>query len=165
VKVISLHQPWASLFVAGAKLVETRSWQTNYRGPLAVHAAKTIDAGACFRAPFAEALAELGFNGPRDLPLGAVLGTVNLVACLEMVWGPTLTFKQLPGIGFVDPCISIAHDPRLTVRERAFGNYAVGRFAWITPLGPRTILHEPIPLRGFQRIWNLPADVAERLAA
>lgn len=37
-KAITLHQPWASLVALGVKSIETRSWSTNYRGPLAVHA-------------------------------------------------------------------------------------------------------------------------------
>ena len=45
-KAISLWQPWASLCVLpgpngrAVKTIETRSWPTKYRGPLAVHAAK-----------------------------------------------------------------------------------------------------------------------------
>ncbi len=39
-KAISLHQPWASLVATGVKTIETRSWSTKYRGPLAIHAAK-----------------------------------------------------------------------------------------------------------------------------
>ena len=38
-KAISLHQPWASLVALGVKTLETRSWSTGYRGPLAIHAA------------------------------------------------------------------------------------------------------------------------------
>jgi hypothetical protein len=37
-KALSLHQPWASLIGLGVKTIETRSWSTKYRGPLAVHA-------------------------------------------------------------------------------------------------------------------------------
>ena len=33
-KAPSLWQPWASAIAVGAKRVETRSWPTNYRGPL-----------------------------------------------------------------------------------------------------------------------------------
>lgn len=40
IKAISLHQPWASLVAMGIKGVETRSWTTRYRGPLAIHASK-----------------------------------------------------------------------------------------------------------------------------
>lgn len=37
-KVLTLHQPWATLIAAGIKTIETRSWSTRYRGPLAIHA-------------------------------------------------------------------------------------------------------------------------------
>jgi hypothetical protein len=40
VKAISLWQPWASFIASGAKRIETRSWATSYRGPIAIHAAK-----------------------------------------------------------------------------------------------------------------------------
>jgi activating signal cointegrator 1 len=40
-KVLTLHQPWASLVALGVKTIETRSWSTKYRGPLAIHAAGT----------------------------------------------------------------------------------------------------------------------------
>lgn len=39
VKVFTLHQPWASLVALGVKTIETRSWSTKYRGPLAIHSA------------------------------------------------------------------------------------------------------------------------------
>ena len=39
-KALTLWQPWASLIAVGAKTIETRSWSTKYRGPLAIHAAK-----------------------------------------------------------------------------------------------------------------------------
>jgi hypothetical protein len=38
-KALTLHQPWASLIAEGVKTIETRSWSTKYRGPLAIHAA------------------------------------------------------------------------------------------------------------------------------
>jgi hypothetical protein len=43
-KAISLWQPWASLWVSGRKIHETRSWRTRHRGWLAVHAARRIEA-------------------------------------------------------------------------------------------------------------------------
>ncbi len=39
-KALTLTQPWASLVAVGAKRIETRSWETNYRGTIAIHAAK-----------------------------------------------------------------------------------------------------------------------------
>jgi len=39
-KALTLWQPWASLLAGGGKMFETRSWKTNYRGPVVIHAAK-----------------------------------------------------------------------------------------------------------------------------
>lgn len=39
-KTLTIRQPWASLIAAGVKTIETRSWSTRYRGPLAIHAAE-----------------------------------------------------------------------------------------------------------------------------
>jgi hypothetical protein len=36
-KVISIRQPWAELIVRGKKDIENRTWNTCYRGPLAIH--------------------------------------------------------------------------------------------------------------------------------
>ena len=39
-KLISLWEPWATLLATGQKRIETRSWSTDYRGPVAIHAFK-----------------------------------------------------------------------------------------------------------------------------
>ena len=39
-KVLTLFQPWATLVILGEKKIETRSWKTNYRGEIAIHAGK-----------------------------------------------------------------------------------------------------------------------------
>lgn len=39
-KALTIRQPWASLIAHGVKTIETRSWSTEYRGPLAIHAGK-----------------------------------------------------------------------------------------------------------------------------
>lgn len=64
---LSVRQPWASMIVWGLKTVEVRSWVTDYRGPVFVHAAKARDDYAIQRF-------ELG-----DLPSGCLIGTVELV--------------------------------------------------------------------------------------
>ena len=37
-KVISVIEPWASLIKEDIKNIETRSWKTNYRGKIYIHA-------------------------------------------------------------------------------------------------------------------------------
>lgn len=39
-KTLSLWQPFAQAISLGIKKHETRGWKTDYRGPLAIHAAK-----------------------------------------------------------------------------------------------------------------------------
>jgi len=72
VKALSVRQPWAELILQGRKSIELRTWGTNYRGLLAVHAGQEVNPEAC--AVFA--------LRPSTLARGAVLGTVRVV---EMV--------------------------------------------------------------------------------
>lgn len=44
-KALTIRQPWASLIAHGVKTIETRSWSTEYRGPLAIHAGHRWDVG------------------------------------------------------------------------------------------------------------------------
>ncbi len=39
-RCLSLHQPFAQAIMLSIKPYETRGWSTDYRGPLAIHAAK-----------------------------------------------------------------------------------------------------------------------------
>ena len=129
-KAITILQPWASLVAHGAKRYETRSWRTNYRGSLAVHA------GARFRAED-RCLCEIGFWAEclgiargdwSALPLGAVLATCVLEECV-----PTeLVCPSEP--------------------ECFFGNFTHGRWAWRLVNVRR--LREPVPARGAQGLWD-----------
>ncbi len=40
-KAISIRQPWAWLIAEGLKTIETRTWETSYRGELIIAASKT----------------------------------------------------------------------------------------------------------------------------
>ena len=37
-KVLSIVEPYATLIKENKKIIETRSWKTNYRGELYIHA-------------------------------------------------------------------------------------------------------------------------------
>lgn len=163
-RVLSLWQPWASLWVAGAhgpvpaKEIETRSWGTRYRGQIAVHASKKWDEeNLCVmaRQPFPAVLVSLGYTNPLDLPRGCIIGVVELVDCRRMVKACG------PRAGEISLCAE--DEPRLTLIERAFGHYEPGRFAWITSTVRRK-LETPIPFRGAQGLRELDPAVAARLA-
>lgn len=39
--MLTVKQPWAWLIINGEKLVENRTWQVRYRGPLLIHVSKS----------------------------------------------------------------------------------------------------------------------------
>lgn len=73
-KVLTIRQPWASLIIDGYKRFEFRSWKTNYRGELLIHAGQGIDK---------DAMKRLKEYIPKDMPLGKIIGKVNLVDCIK----------------------------------------------------------------------------------
>ena len=72
-KVLTIKQPWASLIIEGYKRFEFRSWRTNYRGELLIHAGKSIDKEAYERLK--------GYL--KDMPLGKIIGKVELTDCIK----------------------------------------------------------------------------------
>ncbi|MGC8622286.1 MAG: ASCH domain-containing protein, partial [Caldisphaera sp.] len=70
-KCLSIKQPFADLVVSGKKTIEIRSWKTNYRGELLIHAS---------RYPDKYALKRFGVD-EKNIQLGRVIGKVNLVDC------------------------------------------------------------------------------------
>lgn len=74
-RAITVRQPWAALILHGGKNIENRRRNIigRYRGPVAVHAALTVDKQA---AAHHNAFAA---NHPAAQHLGAVLGVVDII--------------------------------------------------------------------------------------
>jgi len=140
-KAITLTQPWATLIAIGAKRIETRSWRTFYRGPLAIHAAKTFPEWAREHFEFdpaldqrvCEVLEAADIHGFRDLPGGAVVATCTLVDCVR------ITPDNVPA-----------------APEFYFGDYTVGRWAW--HLSEVKALDMPVLARGSLGLWEWPGE-------
>jgi activating signal cointegrator 1 len=140
IPALTLWQPWATLIAIGVKSFETRSWETAYRGPIAIHAGKNRRGLALCRGEpeIEQALADAGYlltASPRDIdrgwravPLGSIVAVAELSAC----W-PT------------DRVVSEG-------RHDAYGDYSPGRWAWrlrrVCPLA------EPVLCGGLQGIWT-----------
>eukprot|EP00998_Keelungia_sp_KM082_P006803 NODE_3033_length_951_cov_70.496359_g3013_i0.p1 GENE.NODE_3033_length_951_cov_70.496359_g3013_i0~~NODE_3033_length_951_cov_70.496359_g3013_i0.p1 ORF type:complete len:196 (+),score=46.68 NODE_3033_length_951_cov_70.496359_g3013_i0:337-924(+) len=79
---LSMHQPWASLLVYGIKKHEERTWQTEHRGRLWIHAA------AHQPAPHDIEMVENFYKGrgatrfPTHYPTSVLLGSVEVTDCL-----------------------------------------------------------------------------------
>lgn len=82
-RAISVRQPWAWLIANGYKPVENRDWRTRYRGPILIHAAKTVDpAGYEFVARQLPELFDL-IPPPHAIEKGGVVGMANLTDCVD----------------------------------------------------------------------------------
>lgn len=81
-KAISLPQPWASLVALGEKHFHAVRWETDYRGPIAIHALddKSWENSEKARERvFADLLAKHGLTFEM-LPFGLVIATATLHA-------------------------------------------------------------------------------------
>jgi hypothetical protein len=144
--VLTLWEPWASLFVAGVKRHETRHWATKVRGPVAIHAAKRLDLAG---APTALCDWALGEGWQKTRPLGCVVAVANLKGCFA---ADHLAEGRPPLLLPVQECDYLA------------GNYDDGRFGFC--LDNVRPLICPLPLKSRQTpfwTWRPPADLDARL--
>lgn len=132
-KAISLHQPWASLWLTSRKVHETRSWSTKHRGPLFVHASKQLE---FVRGELLDiVVSEFGAKWASELPTGALIGTVDLYDCI-----PTNLV-----LGVFDS-------------DYICGDWSRGRFAWQRTASFQHF-RNPVPYRGRQGLFNVPDAV------
>lgn len=165
-KAISLTQPWATLVAVGSKRIETRSWQTSYRGRLAIHASKGFPGEAkrlCEASGICAALGWPRLPNPltqealdesarliKSLPLGAVIATCNLVACKFIT--SAMSPPAWPGELELRQSMLPPPEPELN-----FGNYECGRYGWI--LKDIKALATPIPYKGALSLWEFPDEL------
>lgn len=126
-KVLSITEPWATLIMEKQKYIETRSWKTNYRGELYIHASMTkIKKNEKYYR-----LLELIKN--KDLNYGNIICKCKLIDCVYM----DEKFIQ-----------KIKNNPQ----EYLCGEYSLGRYAWI--LDDIEII-QPIAAKGKLGLWEL----------
>lgn len=137
-KALSLWQPSASLIARGVKTIVTMLATTDYRGPIAIHAAKTLDLAG---SPDDLCRSALGREWRSSVPLGAFVAVGQLV---DVAW-------------------SVDLEKTLTLADRAAGVFSYDRYAW-TLTDVRT-LRRPIPQAGRPGLfnWDPPEDLYERL--
>lgn len=134
-KAITLYQPWASALFAGLKTHETRSWRTNYRGTLIIHASKSVPKKVWSSYSYTSLTNRvLRAAKVSELPEASIIGCCQLVDCVptEDVMG-----KRYPYA--------------LAKEEVKFGDYSPGRFAWRLE---KFMELDPIPCRGARGLWT-----------
>lgn len=176
-KALTLHQPWASLVAAGHKSVETRSWWTRHRGPIAIHAAKRppevgLKVGD-YRVSHArwpeDAPWQLWAEAPHlrhtwtEIPLGAVVAIAELVEVYPIVGPGDRVRWAEPYVAWwtgapprdPDASLHVWEEDEATINLTAqapYGDYNPGRYAWM--LEDVRVLSTPIPATGRQGLWT-----------
>lgn len=125
-KVISIKEPFATLIMNGNKKIETRSWKTNYRGELYIHASGKSLAKEFLDDNIIDLIKDM------DMNFGNIICKVNLVDCIYM------------DEEFIEKI-------KKNKIEYICGLYEVGRYAWIFD---NIELIYPIPAKGKLNIWN-----------
>lgn len=151
-KAISLWQPWATAIALGSKRIETRSWSTSYRGPLAIHAAKR-----CVKSELSDFACEWSWCGAmgwemgesnqwQSLPFGAIVAT-----CVLVDVRPTESFTDDEILAKRWPT---GRPPNYGWTEWQMGDFYPGRFGWM--LANVKALPNPIPFKGSQGFFDVP---------
>lgn len=127
-KVLSLTEPFATLICEKKKMIETRSWKTNYRGELFIHASKTkISQNNLTNMEL------MSLVDNKDMNFGHIICKCNLVDCIYM------TKEYVHNMEFNNR------------QEYICGIYKEGRYAWI--LEDIEVI-DPIKATGKLGIWN-----------
>ena len=145
-RVITLKQPWATLLVRGQKLIETRSWTPKCLGPILVHASAKFDKAdkeRCKKYPF-----NLFISDANELPLGAIIGMVNIDAVFKSETIKTVDHFNNPGVHA---------GVEITKTEAAFGDYSPNRYGWLCSNAAE--FPDPIPAKGQLGIWKYDGPV------
>ena len=123
-KVISIKEPYATLIKENIKNIETRSWKTNYRGEIYIHASKTSSKITDTK------ILELTKN--LKMSNGNIIAKATLVDCKYMDQEFINEIKQ-------------------NKTEYLCGEYKKGRYAWILKDIEKI---NPIKAKGKLNIWN-----------
>jgi len=128
-KVVSLRQPWAWLVVNGFKTVENRSWPTEHRGLIWIHASQAAEPQSVL-----------------DDYLGALLITPQAKKAVPKV--SAMATGAIVGVASVDGCWHADELPRWMVQLVS----ASGPYCWY--LSNTRPLIKPVPCKGGLKVWT-----------
>lgn len=136
---LTVRQPWATMIALGLKNCENRTWETSYRGPLAIHAGKGMT-----KAEYEDALdfgcQALGnvqwLDNPElkseALPRGAIIAVADLYAISD----------QMPSPWYL--------------------GWSSGQLGWFFRNVRRVA--KPVACKGALGLWPVPCDVQRLIA-
>ena len=154
-RALTLHQPWAQLFVWGLKNIETRSWAApkNLIGQrIAIHAGKREPRPNDWSTELQRVVLRYA-GGSHSMPMGAVVATAKLIESMQVVSKPDSDgLVSCRGFGELGD----APEYEATITSDPYGDFSVGRWLWVF----QDVRHvEPVPAIGRQGVWTLPAAI------
>lgn len=165
-KALTLIEPWAALIAHGLKSYETRSWQTGYRGLIAIHAGKTKDEAYIESLLVALANGEIDTrvaNAIRDMHCGEVVALAWLADCRptreikpDWSWGEQGPEERNPRWTMPMADGSIPDPPPISEMERWAGDFGRGRYAWELQLIKGVRNFNSVPCRGMPGLFRIP---------
>ena len=156
-KGLTVYQPHAAMLATGARVIETRGWQTKYRGELLIHAARQ-------RGPQVNSLqldvlekAACGYVDPNPTLLEEMKklegGTSVDVLLDYYVFGGALAVAELHDCR---PIERFQDAPEATFADKRYGGWGRGRYGlFLRNLRPLEI---PIKMPGRQTLWNVSPE-------
>lgn len=162
-KTITIKQPWASLIVEGIKDVENRTWKTNFRGRILIHAGIEKTSGLIAKylshEQHIEFRKKVGYSGLDFLePTGAIIGSVEIVDCVinhPSIWAEKTHFVSKT---FYDKCIYTDKDWAFDIKENLVLKKDI-TYNWV--LANPIKFPEPIPCKGKLSFWDYPNILSE----
>lgn len=125
-RTLTVLQPWAGLILTGEKHIETRGWNTNIRGRVAIHAG--------VNEKFLKEWPRSSMHWACNVT-GCVLGTVEIVDCIPL--------NRIAERGY----LYLA-----TEKERRLGDWSPGRYGFV--LRNPILFDKPIAAKGKQGWWD-----------
>ena len=128
-KCLSMYQPWASLLVYGFKRFEGRHWDTNYRGPLWIHAGAKEPDEATIKS--VEGQYRKLYEGvdmpplPQSYPTGCVIGVVDLQDVIDQKQYTEVVPKRYTGESTSEFLFVVRNPRRLMVNIRCPGSKGI----------------------------------------
>jgi hypothetical protein len=170
---LTLHRPWARYVATGQKRIENRPWAPPAKmlgETIAIHAGKKWDPDA------ANFIGEVLGTKPSLWPAAdslrlypeGIIGTAKIVTWFALskgedpraAIGRRLIGRELESRMFGNDLSPAPDWAVLTELDRQF---SFGSCCWV--LREARMLANPIPCRGFQKLWNIPAKEQALLEA
>lgn len=133
-KTLTIDSYWAWAILHGSKRIENRTWPSNYRGPIAIHAGKTRKRDADAVQEIQEIdYASLATPEQADSIRGKIVAVCNMTDVFDLS----------------------KDESRLWPEERAFDErWTTGPYCFV--LDDVQAIDEPIPAKGKMGFWESP---------